>query len=45
MAAHQPIMGSGGSGTRGGVAQPTPMVSILSVSGSHACHVTDTQHY
>ena len=41
---HQPILGSGGSGTRGGVAQPTPMASILSVSVSHACHVTDIQY-
>ena len=44
MGTHQPIMGPGGSGTRGGVAQPTPMTSILSVSVSHACHVTDIQY-
>ena len=40
MGAHQPLVGASGSGTRVGVAQPTPMVSILSVSVSHVCHVT-----
>ena len=40
MGAHQPIVGASGSGTRIGVAQPTPMASILSVSVSRVCHVT-----
>ena len=40
MGAHQPLVGASGSGTRVGVTQPTPMVSILSVSVSNVCHVT-----
>ena len=38
MGAHQPIVGASGSDTRVGVAQPTPMASILSVSVSNVCH-------
>ena len=41
MGAHQPIVGASGSGTRVGVAQPTPMASILSVSVSNVCHETE----
>ena len=41
MGAHQPIMGTSGSDTRVGVAQPTPMASILSVSVSNVCHMTE----
>ena len=39
--AHQPIMGENGSGSKGVVAQQTPMASILSVSWSHVCHVSE----